>query len=198
MAERFIVIGGSLFFSFGAFYFCRQSSSYYDTLRWTAFLRIRNSFLCWLFISQAIKARKGVNSGRLVYVAPQDEHKITVLGLLSHLIVDSLAVPLAFAALSHKGGSVRKSPGVPSPEARQRPARSVRLLWRCCLYPAFPLSPKRDRQYTSCPRCPASRSSVRGWNGQEAAHRAALRYATSPFSAENRDRAENGAIWCRL
>jgi len=86
----------------------------------------------------------------------------------------------------------------PSPEARQRPARSVRFLWRCCLYPAFPLSPKRDRQYTSCPRCPASRSSVRGWNGQEAAHRAALQYVTSPFSAENRDRAENGAIWCRL
>lgn len=33
-----------------------------------------------------------MNSGRLVYVAPQDEHKITVLGLLSHLIVDSLAI----------------------------------------------------------------------------------------------------------
>ena len=105
---------------------------------------------------------------------------------------------LAFAVFLYKGGWVRRSPGVPSPEARQRPARSVRFLWRCCLYPAFPLSPKRDRQYTSCPRCHASRSSVRGWNGQEAAHRAALRYATSPFSAENRDRAENGAIWCRL
>ena len=101
MAERFIVIGGSLFFSFGAFYFCRQSSSYYDTLRWTAFLRIRNSFLCWLFISQAIKARKGVNSGRLVYVSPQDEHKITVLGLLSHLIVDSLAIRYIFVSVQY-------------------------------------------------------------------------------------------------
>ena len=96
------------------------------------------------------------------------------------------------------GRALTRNARLPSPEARQRPARSVRFLWRCCLYPAFPLSPKRDRQYMSCPRCPASRSSVRGWNGQEAAHRAALRYATSPFSAENRDRAENGAIWCRL
>ena len=92
MAERFIVIGGSLFFSFGAFYFCRQSCAYYDTLRWNAFLRIRSDFVCWLFISPAIKARNGINRGHLVYVAPQDEHKITALGLLSHLIVDSLAI----------------------------------------------------------------------------------------------------------
>ena len=81
MAEQFIVIGGSLFFSFGAFYFCRQSCAYYDTLRWNAFLRIRSDFVCWLFISPAIKARNGINRGHLVYVAPQDEHKITALGL---------------------------------------------------------------------------------------------------------------------
>ena len=102
------------------------------------------------------------------------------------------------AVFSHKGGSVRRSPGVPSPEARQRPARSVRILWRFCLYPAFPLSPKQDRQYTSCPRCPASRSSVRGWYGLTAAHRAALRYMTSPFSAENRDKGKTAALRCRL
>ena len=76
MVERFIVIGGSLFLFFGAFYFCRQSSAYYYSLRWDAFLRIRSNFACWLFISPAIKARRGINRGRLVYVAPQDEHKI--------------------------------------------------------------------------------------------------------------------------
>ena len=92
MVERFVVIGGSLFLSFVAFYFCRQSSAYYYSLRWDAFLRIRSNFVCWFFISPAIKARKGVNRGRLVYVAPQDEHKMTVLGLLSHLIADSLAI----------------------------------------------------------------------------------------------------------
>ena len=57
--------------------------------------------MCWLFISQAIKARKGMNSGRLVYVAPQDEHKITVLGLLSHLIVDSLAIRYIFVSVQY-------------------------------------------------------------------------------------------------
>ena len=107
-------------------------------------------------------------------------------------------VPLALAVFSHKGGSVRKIPGVPALKARQRPARSVRILWRFCLYPAFPLSPKRDRKYTSCPSCPASRSSVRGWHGLTAAHRAALRYRTSPFSAENRDKGKTAALRCRL
>ena len=62
---------------------------------------------------------------------------------------------------------------------------SGRRLWRCCLYPAFPLSPKQGRQCMSCPRCPASRSSVRVRNGQGAANKAALRSVTSPFSAEN-------------
>ena len=99
MVERFIVIGGSLFFSFGAFYFCRQSSAYYYSLRWDAFLRIQSNFACWLFISPAIKARKGINRGRLVYVAPQDEHKMTILGLLSHLIVDSLAIRYIFVSI---------------------------------------------------------------------------------------------------
>ena len=101
MAERFIVIGGSLFFSFGAFYFCRQSCAYYDTLRWNAFLRIRSDFVCWLFISPAVKARNGINRGRLLYAAPQDEHKITVLGLLSHLIVDSLAIRYIFVSVQY-------------------------------------------------------------------------------------------------
>ena len=99
MAERFIVIAGSLFLPFGAFYFCRQSSAYYDSLRWNAFLRIRSNFVCWLLISQAIKARKGINRGPLVYVAPQDEHKMTCLGLLSHLIVDSLAIRYIFVSI---------------------------------------------------------------------------------------------------
>lgn len=102
MAEQFIVIGGSLFFSFGAFYFCRQSSAYYYSLRWDAFLRIRSNFVCWLFISPAIKARKGINRGRLVYVAPQDEHKMTCLGLLSHLIVDSLAIRYIFVSIQYE------------------------------------------------------------------------------------------------
>ena len=102
MAERFIVIGGSLFFSFGAFYFCRQSCAYYDTLRWNAFLRIRSDFVCWLFISPAVKARNGISKGRLVYVAPQDEHKMTVLGLLSHLIVDSLAIRYIFVSVQYR------------------------------------------------------------------------------------------------
>lgn len=101
MVERFIQIGISLFLSFVAFYFCRQSSAYYYSLRWDAFLQIRSNFVCWLFISPAIKARKGVNRGRLVYVAPQDEHKMTVLGLLSHLIVDSLAIRYIFVSIQY-------------------------------------------------------------------------------------------------
>lgn len=102
MVELFIVIGGSLFLSFGAFYFCRQSSAYYYSLRWDAFLRMRSNFVCWLFISPAIKARKGMNRGRLVYVAPQDEHKMTILGLLSHLIVDSLAIRYIFVSIQYE------------------------------------------------------------------------------------------------
>ena len=101
MVERFIEIGISLFLSFVAFYFCRQSSAYYYSLRWDAFLRVRSNFVCWLFISRAIKARKGINRGRLVYVAPQDEHKMTVLGLLSHLIVDSLAIRYIFVSIQY-------------------------------------------------------------------------------------------------
>ena len=102
MVERFIVIGVSLFLPFVAFYFCRQSSAYYYSLRWDAFLRIRSDFVCWLFISPAIKARKGINRGRLVYVAPQDEHKMTILGLLSHLIVDSLTVRYIFVSIQEE------------------------------------------------------------------------------------------------
>lgn len=102
MAERFIVICGSLFLPFGAFYFCRQCSAYYYSLRWDAFLRIRSNFVCWFFISPAIKARKGINRGRLVYVAPQDEHKMTILGLLSHLIVDSLAIRYIFVTIQYE------------------------------------------------------------------------------------------------
>ena len=102
MVERFIVIGGSLFLPFVAFYCCRQSSAYYYSLRWDAFLRIRSNFACWLFISPAIKARKGVNRGRLVYVAPQDEHKMTILGLLSHLIVDGSAIRYIFVSVQYE------------------------------------------------------------------------------------------------
>ena len=102
MVERFIEIGISLFLSFVAFYFCRQSSAYYYSLRWDAFLQIRSNFVCWLFISPAIKARKGVNRGRLVYVAPQDEHKMTILGLLSHLIVDGLAIRYIFVSIQYE------------------------------------------------------------------------------------------------
>ena len=102
MVEQFIVLGVSLYLSFGAFYFCRQSSAYYDTLRWNAFLRIRSDFVCWLFISPAVKARIGISKGRLVYVAPQDEHKMTVLGLLSHLIVDSLAIRYIFVSVQYR------------------------------------------------------------------------------------------------
>ena len=102
MVERFIVIGGSLFLSLGAFYLCRQSSAYYYSLRWDAFLRIRSNFVCWLLISPAIKARKGINRGRLVYVAPQDEHKMTILGLFSHLIVDSLAIRYIFVSIQYE------------------------------------------------------------------------------------------------
>ena len=41
----------------------------------------------------------------------------------------------------------------------------------------------------SCPRCPANRSSVKGWCGLTAEHRAASRSAICPFSAGNGDRA---------
>ena len=40
--------------------------------------------------------------------------------------------------------------------------------------------------------------SVRGWNGQGAAHRAALQSVTSPFSAENGDRGDTAVLSFRL
>lgn len=97
MTEGLINIGLDLFVVFVAFYFCRQSSVYYDTLRWTAHIKIRSNLICWLFISQVIKGR----NGRLVYVAPQDEHKMTCIGLLSHLIVDSLAVRFLYVSIQY-------------------------------------------------------------------------------------------------
>ena len=101
IVEQFIVLGAFFIFPLEYSIFCRQSSAYYDTLRWHAFLRIRSDFVCWLFISPAIKARNGINRGHLVYVAPQDEHTITALGLLSHLIVDSLAIRYIFVSVQY-------------------------------------------------------------------------------------------------
>ena len=51
-----------------------------------------------LFIARSIKGK----NGRLVYVAPQDEHKMTCLGLLSHLIVDSLAIRYIFISIQYE------------------------------------------------------------------------------------------------
>ena len=72
--------------------------------------------------------------------------------------------------------------GIP---VRQRPVRSVRPLWWCSLYPAFPLSLLWGRQCMSVPRCPASRSSAKGWNGLTAAHITLLRCGIGLFPAGN-------------
>ena len=60
MAEQFIVIGGSLFFSFGAVYFCKLSSVYYDDLRCKAFIRIRSNLICCFLLRDLLRERTAV------------------------------------------------------------------------------------------------------------------------------------------
>ena len=88
----------------------------------------------------------------------------------------------------------KKSPPACVPAAPQRPVRSMRPLWWCSLYPAFPLSLLWGRQCMSAPRCPASRSSGKGWNGLTAAHTAALRCGYIHFQQETGIRQVGGQL----
>lgn len=98
MAMRYFVIGFSLLCSLGAFILCRQSSSYFDKSRVRAFIKIKSDLICFIFISQSIKAWHG---GHPVQVAPQNEHKISLIGLLAHLIAGSLCIRLIYLSIQY-------------------------------------------------------------------------------------------------
>lgn len=71
------------------FLICRYASSFYSSLRWSKFVTVKNTLLHDLLVASSRKSNK---TGRLVSVAYTDCNKMTLLGLVAHLLLDSAGI----------------------------------------------------------------------------------------------------------
>ena len=86
---RLIVILTYLGACCGYLWLCRCFSIFFDEARCQIGFRIKNSDLCWLLIATETKP---INCSQSIGATFQNANKLSLVGLLAHLVVDPLCL----------------------------------------------------------------------------------------------------------